>query len=169
MNRLIFVAILLLQSAAVLGQSSTNLLGSPQPPGKVSTGQSPFGQWQPGQPQFDFGSGHPGQTLTGPISKDFDCQGSSTARNRPNAPVDFGHLSNAPCAELKTQIEYLARNESAFSWSPLVAEPHFKSEPIPTQWPNAKTEQIPTRWPNLKLQPIDGRSAGLVSAHDSAK
>jgi hypothetical protein len=169
MNRLMFFAVLLFQSTVVFGQSTAALLGSPQTQGKVSMGQSPLGQAPLGQSPFDFGIGQPGQTLTGPLFKSFDCQGSNTAQNQANARVDFNHIFNAPCAETKTDIDFLARNENAFAWSPLVVQPHFKSEPIPTQWPNAKTEQIPTQWQNLKLQPIGGRSSGLVPAHDSAK
>ena len=164
MNRLMFFAVLLLQSTVVFGQSTAALLGSPQTQGKVSKGQWPLGQWP-----SDFGNGLPGQTLTGPLFKRFDCQGSNTAQNQANAPVDFDQLFNAPCKDSKTQIEFLARNESAFSQSPLVVQPHSKFGPIPTQWPKAKAENIPTRWPNLKMQPIDGGASGLVPAHGSAK
>jgi hypothetical protein len=164
MNRLMLLGVLLFQSTVVFGQSTATLLGSPQTQGKVSTGQ-----WQLGQAPFDFGIGQPGQTPTSSLFKSFDCQGSKTAQNQVNAPLDFYHLWNAPCKDSKTDIEFFARNESAMSRSPLVAQPRFKSEPIPTQWPNAKTEQIPTQWSNLKLQPIDGRSSGQVPPHDSAK
>jgi len=164
MNRLMFVAILLLQTTAVFCQSTATLLGSPQTQGKVSTGQSLLGQ----RP-FDFGVGQPGQTPTGPIFKSFDCQRLNAAQNQANAPFDFDHLFSAPCKDSKTDIEFFARNESAFTRSPLVVQPHSNFGPIPTQWPKAKTEQIPTQWSNLKLQPIDGRSAGLVPAHGGAK
>jgi hypothetical protein len=159
MNRLMFLAVLLFQGTVAFGQSAAALLGSPQAHGRVSTGQPPF----------DFGVGQPGQTLTGPLFKSFDCQRSNTAQNQANAPVDFNHIFNAPCAETKTDIDFLARNENAFAFSPLVVQPHFKSEPIPTQWPKAKSENIPTQWPNLKLQPIDRGSSGLVPARGSAK
>jgi hypothetical protein len=164
MNRLMFLAVILFQSTVVFGQSTATLLGSPQTPGDVSTEQ-----WQLGQAPFDFGTGRPGQTLTGPLVKSFDCQGSNAAQNQANAAVDFDHLWNAPCKDSKANIEFFARNESSFLQSPLVVQPRFKSEPIPTQWPKAKSEEIPTQWTNLRLQPIDGRSSGLVPAHDSAK
>jgi hypothetical protein len=169
MNRLMFLAVLLFQSTVIFGQSTATLLGSPQTQSKVSTGQLPLGRWPSGQPPFDFGFGQPGQTATGPLFKNFDCEGLNTAQNQANAPFDFDHLFNAPCKDSKTHIEFLARNESFFSRSPLVVQPHYNFEPIPTQWPNVKTEQIPTQWPSLKLQPIDGRSSGLVPARDSAK
>jgi hypothetical protein len=159
MNRLMFFAVLLFQSTVVFGQSTATLLGSPQTQGKVSTRQ-----WA-----LDFVNGQPGQTLTGPLFKNFDCKGSSAVQTQASAPVDLDHLVNAPCADLESQVEFLARNESAFSRSPLAVQPHSKFGPIPTQWPNAKTEQIPTQWANLKLQPIDGGSSGLAPAHDSAK
>jgi len=169
MKRLIFFAVLLFQSTVVFGQSAMSLLGSPQTQGKVSMGQSLLGQAPLVQSPFDFGVGRPGQALAGPFFKSFDCHGSNTAQNQANAPVDFNHLFNAPCAESKTDIDYIARNENAFAFSPLVTQPRFKSQPIPTQWPKAKSEKIPTQWANLKLQPIDGRSSNSVPAHDSAK
>jgi hypothetical protein len=159
MNRLVLFAVLLFQSTVVFSQSTATPPGSPQTPGKASMGQWPF----------DFSNSHPGHTAARPTFKSFDCQGSNTTQNQASAPIDFDHLFNAPCADLKTHVEFFARNENSFSRSPLVVQPRFKFEPIPTQWPNAKTEQIPTQWPNLKLQPIDGGSPGLVPAHGSAK
>jgi hypothetical protein len=159
MNRLMLFAVLLFQSTVVFCQSSATPPGSPQLRGKESIGQWPF----------DFSNGQLGQTAARPTFKSFGCHGPNTTQDQASAPIDLNHLFNAPCTDLKSQVELFARNENSFSPFPLVVRPHFKSEPIPTQWPNAKFEQIPTQWPNLKLQPIDGRSPSLVPAHSGAK
>jgi hypothetical protein len=157
----------LFQGTAVFGQSPATPLGSGQISGKISMGQLT------GQCPFDFSGGLLGQSAAKPSFKSFKCNGLNSTANQADAPIDFGSLFSAPSANLKTDLELFARNESSFSRSPLVVQPHPKGEPIPTQWPKAKAEQIPTLWSNLKLQPIEsgseGGSRGLVSARSSRK
>lgn len=159
MNRPMLFAVLLFQSTIVFCQSTATPPGSPQTAGKGSMEQLPF----------DFSNSRPGQTAARPTFNRFDCQGSDAAQNQANAPIDFEHLFNAPCSDLKTHVEFLARNGNSFSQSPLVVQPRSDFEPIPTQWPKARSERIPTQWPNLKLQPIDRGSPGLIPAHGSRK
>jgi len=159
MNRLILFVVLLFQSTVGLCQSAAIPPGNPQTLGEVSMGRWPF----------DFSNGQPGQTAARPAFKSFDCHGTNTTQSQVSVPIDLAQLFNASCTDLKSHVELFSRNENPFSQSSFVVQPHLKSEPIPTQWPNAKLEQIPTQWPNLKLQPIDGGSPGLVSAHGSAK
>jgi hypothetical protein len=159
MCRFALYAVLLFQSTVAVCQFTATQPGSSQVPGKGSTVQWPF----------DFSKSQSGQTAAKPSFKSLDCPGSKTAQNQATAPIDFDHLFNTSCTDLKSHVEFFARNENPLSRSPLVVQPHSKGEPIPTQWPNAKFEQIPTQWPNLKRQPIDGGSSGLVPAHGSAK
>ena len=168
MSRLMLLAVVLFQGtlfqgSAVFCQTPATPLGSAQISGKVSMGQLA------GQCPFDFSGGLLGQSAAKPSFKSLECNGLNSTANQAGAPIDFDHLFSAPSADLKTHLEFLARNESSFSRSPLVVQPHLKGEPIPTQWPNAKAEQIPTLWPNLKLQPIEGGSSGLVPARSSRK
>lgn len=165
MHRFVLFALLLVPSTAVLAQSMATPPGNSPAPAKLSASQWPL----------DFSNSQPGQTAARPAVKSFDCHGPSPTPTRASAPLDVDHLFNATCADLKSQVEPLARvelfarNESSFSRSPFVVRPHLKGEPIPKQWPNLKVEQIPTEWPNLKLLPIDGGTPGLVPAHGSAK
>lgn len=159
MNRPMLFAVLLFQSTIVFCQSTATPPGSPQTAGKGSMEQLPF----------DFNDSRPGQNAARPTFKSLDCQESSTTQNQANAPIDFEHLFSAPCADLSTHAEFLARNENSFSRSPLVVQPRSDFVPIPTQWPKARSEQIPTQWPKLKLQPIDRGSPDLIPAHSSRK
>ena len=159
MTRLVLFAVLLSQSSLIFCQSTATPPGSLQGSGKVSMGQWPF----------SFSNGQPGQTAARRTFKSFDCHGPNTTQTQANVPIDFDHLFNAPCTDLKSHVDLFALNENSSSWSPLVVGPHPKGEPIPTQWPNAKIKQIPTQWANLKLQPIDGGFSGLVPTHRSAK
>lgn len=168
MGRLmLFTAVLfqgtLFQGTAVFGQPPATPLGSAQISGKVSMSQCPF----------DFSGGLLGQGAARPSSKTLECNGLNSPLNQAGAPIDFDRLFSRRSANLKTDLEFFARNESSFSSSPLVVQRHLKGEPIPTQWPNAKAERIPTLWPNLKLQPIEGGtesgSRGLVPAPGSGK
>jgi hypothetical protein len=159
MSRLMLFALVLFQGCVVFCQSTATPPGGPQIPGKVSMGQWAFG----------LSSGQPGKTAARPTFKIFDCNGPNTTQIQVNVPIDFGHLFDVPCTDLKSRDELVARNESSYSWSPLIVGPHLKGEPIPTQWPNAKVEQIPTQWPNLKLQMIDGGTPGLAPAPGSRK
>jgi hypothetical protein len=163
MSRFMLLAVVLFQGALVFCQSTAAPSGSAQLSGKASVGQW-AGQWA-----FSLSNGQPGETAARPAFGNFDCHGPNTTPSQASAPIDFDHLFSAPCADLKTHVEFLARNESSFSRSPLVVQPHVKGAPIPTQWPNAKLEQIPTQWPNLRLQAIDGGSPDPVGAHGSKK
>jgi hypothetical protein len=153
----------LFQGTLVFGQSPATPLGSAQISGKVSMSQCPF----------DFSSGQLGRSAARPSSKSLECNGPNSTLNQAGAPIDFDRLFSRRSANLKTDLEFFARNESSFSSSPLAVQRHLKGEPIPTQWPNAKVEQIPTLWPNLRLQPIEdgteGGSRGLVPAPSSGK
>ncbi len=165
MHRFAFFALLVLQSSAVLCQSTATPPGTPQAPGKPAAAQWPL----------DFSKVQPGQAAAKPAFRSFDCTGKNSAPNQPSAPIDLDHLFSASCMDLKSHVEpfalveLFARNEDSFSRSPLVVRPHPRGEPIPKQWPNLKFEQIPTEWPNLKLQLIDGGSPSLVPARGSAK
>ncbi len=159
MNRLVLFAVLLSQSSLIFCQSTATPPGGPQVPGKVSMGQWPF----------SLSNAQPGQTAARPAFKGFDCHGTNANQNQANAPADLDHLFDTSCTDVKSHVDFLARNESSFSLSPLVVGPHPHGEPIPTQWPNAKVERIPTQWPDLKLLPIDGISPGVVPVHRSAK
>jgi hypothetical protein len=164
MSRLVLVAVVLIQGTffqgtAVFCQSPATPLESPQISGNGSMGQLPF----------DFSGGQSGLTAAKPSFKSFRWEGPNSAANQASAPIDFYNLFSAPRADLKTHLEFFARNENSFSRSPLVVQPHLKGEPIPTQWPNAKAEQIPTLWPNLKLQPINSGSLGLDTVRTSKK
>jgi hypothetical protein len=168
MGRLMLFTTLLLQCTlfqctAVFCQSPATPLGSGQTSGKVSLGQLA------GQCPFDFSGGLLGQSAARPSSKSLECNGLNSTLNQAGAPIDFDRLFSRRSANLKTDLEFFARNESSFSSSPLAVQRQFKGEPIPTQWPTAKVEQIPTLWPNLKLQPIEGGSRGLVPARNSRK
>jgi hypothetical protein len=165
MHRFVLFALLLLSSTAALCQSTATAPGNLQAPSKP-----PVGQWS-----LDFSSGQLGQTAAKPAFKSFDCSGPNAATNQASGPIDLDHLFDSTCTDLKsraeplTHVEFFARNENSISRSPFAVQPHLKSEPIPTQWPNAKVERIPTQWQNLKLQPINGGSAGLVPAQASQK
>ncbi len=159
MNRLVLFAVLLSQSSLIFCQSTATPPGGPQVPGKVSMGQWPF----------SFSNVKPGQTATRPTFRSFDCHDSNITQNQANPPADLDHLFDTSCTDVKSQVEFLARNESSFSRSPLVVGPHPNGEPIPTQWPNAKGERIPTQWPYLKLLPIDGISPDVVPVHRRAR
>jgi hypothetical protein len=168
MSRLMLFAVVLFQGTlfqgtAVFCQSPATLLGSAQVSGKVSMGQLQ------GQCPFDFSSGQLGQSAARPSFKSLECNGPNLTLSQAGAPIDFGHLFSARSADLKTHVDFFARNEGSFARSPLDVQPHLKGEPIPTQWPNAKVEQIPTLWPDLKLQPIEGGSQGLIPARSSRK
>ena len=139
MNRLVLFAVLLSQSSLIFCQSTATPPGGPQVPGKVSMGQWPF----------SFSNVKPGQTATRPTFRSFDCHDSNITQNQANPPADLDHLFDTSCTDVKSQVEFLARNESSFSRSPLVVGPHPNGEPIPTQLPNAKGERIPTQWPYL--------------------
>jgi hypothetical protein len=158
MHRFVLFALLLSSSAMVLAQSMGTPPGNSQAPGKSSSVQWPL----------NFSSSQPGQTAARPALKSFNCHAPNTTPNQASPPIDFDHLFNSTCLDLKLQVkpfarvELFARNESSFSRSPFVVWPQLKGEPIPTQWPNGKVEQIPTQWPNLKMQPIDGGAAALV-------
>jgi hypothetical protein len=163
MSRLMLFAVVLFQGTLVFCQSTAAPSGSPQLSGKASMGQLGE-QWA-----FGLSNGQPGKTTARPALGSFDCHGLNTTPSQAGAPVDFDHFFSGSCADLKTHVEFLARNESSFSRFPLAVQPHLKGQPIPTQWPNAKSEQIPTQWPNLKLQAINGGSPGLVPDRGSAR
>jgi hypothetical protein len=159
MIRFALLSVLLFQGAVVFCQSTATPTASPQVPGKRSEVNRPF----------DFGNSRSGPTVARPPFKAFNCQDPKDTRNKASTPIDFDHLFDAPCTDLKSHVELFARNENLLSPSPLVVRPPLKREPIPTQWPNAKVERIPTHWPNLKLRPVDGGSFGAVPAAGGAK
>src|SRR5580704_10974235 len=117
MSRLMLLTVVLFQGTmtqgtAVFGQSPATPLGSAEISGKVSMSQCPF----------DFSGGLLGQSAARPSSKSLECNGLNSTLNQAEAPIDFDRLFSRRSANLKTDLEFFARNESSFSSSPLVVQ-----------------------------------------------